>query len=133
MSLNASNFPPAPLVGSWKLSVARSQAGLPPFLALHSYFADGTMTETTSVLGQGTEGPGHGVWHGRNETFASTFEVFAFDDCGEYTGTVRVRSTIRLDTPDRISGETAVDVFPPDGEPLLRVDSATFVGTRMKL
>ena len=123
----------SPLVGSWKLNIARSRAGLPPFLALHTYFADGTMTETTSVLGQGTEGPGHGVWHGRKETFASAFELFAFDDCGEYAGTVRVRSTIRLDSPDRISGETAVDVFPPDGEPQLDVDSAAFVGTRIKL
>ena len=121
------------LVGSWKLNIARSQAGLPPFLALHTYFADGTMTETTSIQGKSTEGPGHGVWHNAGEEFASAFELFSFDQSGEYAATVRVRVTIRLDGPDQIRGETAVDVFPPESEPQLNVDFAPFVGTRIKL
>ncbi|MBK8900282.1 MAG: hypothetical protein IPM53_03795 [Anaerolineaceae bacterium] len=122
----------SPLVGSWKLTIARSQAGLPPFLALHTYFADGTMTETTSVMGKVTEGPGHGIWRSAGEEFASAFELFSFDESGEYTATVRVRVTIRLDGSDQIRGETAVDVFPLDGEPQLNADSAPFVGTRIK-
>jgi hypothetical protein len=123
----------SPLVGSWKLSIARSQAGLPPFLALHTYSADGTMTETTSVLGKATEGPGHGIWHSVGEKFISAFELFSFDESGEYVATVRVRATIRLDGSDQIRGETAVDIFPPDGEPQLNADSAPFVGKRIKL
>ena len=121
------------LVGSWKLNIARSQAGLPPFLALHTYCADGTMTETTSVLGKNTEGPGHGIWQNSGDNFASTFELFSFDECGELSGVVRVRATIRLDSPDRISGRTVVDIFPCEGEPQFQVDSAFFEGVRIKI
>lgn len=121
------------LVGSWKLNIDRSQAGLPPFQALHTYFADGTMTETTSILGKSTEGPGHGVWQNAGEAFDSAFELFSFDESGELAALVRVRAKIQLDGPDQIHGETAVDVFPPDGEPQLNLDCAPFVGTRIKL
>ena len=121
------------LVGSWKINVARSQSGLPPFQALHTYFADGTMTETTSVLGKGTEGPGHGVWVSREDSYHNTFELFVFDDSGEFAGTVRGRSIIQLDSPDAIRGETAIDIFSSDGKHQLNVDKAVFEGQRINI
>jgi hypothetical protein len=67
--MNTNTLSQLPLVGTWKLKIDRSNTNLPPFLALHTYFADGTMTETTSELGKGGEGPGHGVWQGQVPVF----------------------------------------------------------------
>jgi hypothetical protein len=127
------NEGPPHLIGSWKINVSRSQMGLPPFQALQTYFADGTMTETTSVLGKGTEGPGHGAWEYRDGSFFNTFVLFAFDESGEFSGTVRGRSTIQLEQPDRIRGETIIDVFSPDGNPRMDLDKAVFEGQRIKV
>jgi len=121
------------LVGTWKLRISRSITHLPSFLALHTYFADGTMTETTSELGKGGEGPGQGVWEGQGEEYAGTFELFLFAESGEFTGTARVRTVIHLDDPDHISGQAAVDLIAPDGSIQPNIDISPFAGIRVKV
>jgi hypothetical protein len=122
----------SPLVGTWKLAVSRSQTGLPPFSAMQTFFADGLLTGATNALGRNTESPGHGVWRGEGGVYTGVLEVFSFDESGELTGVVRMRSEIRMDEPDRIRGEMAVDVFPIGKEPQFDVDAAAFEGVRLK-
>lgn len=122
-----------PLVGTWKLNIDRPKTNLPSILALHTYFADGTMTETTSELGKGGEGPGHGVWERQDEEYEATFELFLFSDCGDFTGTARVRTAIHLTDSDHISGQAAVDLIAPDGRIELNIDVSPFEGTRVKV
>lgn len=122
----------APLAGTWKLDISRSRCGLPPFSALYTYNADGSLTAASSVLGRNTESPGHGAWHGGGEVYVSVCKVFSFDEGGELAGVVRMRSRIRLDEPDRMRGEMSVDMLPVEGEPQLDVDAAVFEGTRIK-
>jgi hypothetical protein len=122
-----------PLVGTWKLAVSRSKTGLPPFSAMHTFCADGSLTGATSTLGRNTESPGHGVWRGDGGVYTGVLEVFSFDESGELTGVVRMRSDIRLNESDRIRGEMAVDVFPIGKEPQFDVDAAAFEGERFKL
>lgn len=96
------------IVGTWVCDVA----GEPPFRALQTFHADGTFTETSSLLGQGQEGPAHGVWTRDNGQYRLTFQLFAFDPAtGESTGMIRVRVSLRLDGPDRIIGTFAVADF----------------------
>lgn len=133
MSTNRNPLHPIPLVGTWKLHIDRSKTNLPPFLSLHTYFADGTMTETTSELGKGGEGPGHGVWEGQAADYAATYELFLFSDCGEYTGTARIRTTIHLEDPDHMTGQAIVDLIAPDGRVESNIDRSPFEGTRVKV
>ena len=133
MSTDATYSAPAPLVGTWKLRISRPLSTLPPFLALHTYFADGTMTETTSELGKGGEGPGHGVWQGQGEDYEATFELFLFSACGEFTGTARIRTTIHLDDPEHMTGQAAVDLIAPDGSIQPNIEISPFEGTRVKV
>lgn len=121
------------LVGTWKISVAESATGLPPFEALQTFNADGTMTETSSLLGKSEEGPGHGVWRRQGNKYLSTFYLFVFDENGDSAGMVRVRAQIQLDGPDHLMAQTAVDFIEPDGTIIPNIDSGPFEGTRLKV
>ncbi len=122
------------LVGTWKVTISTSTGGLPPFEALQTFNADGTMIETSSLLGQGEEGPAHGVWSGQGDDFNSTFYLFIFDkESGEHTGMVRVRTQMHLDTLDHLTAQTAVDLIAPDGSVTPNVDSGPFEATRLKV
>ena len=101
------------LVGTWACNVA----GDPSFQALHTYHADGTFTETSSLLGQGQEGPAHGVWDRNGNKYGLTFQLFAFDpETGESTGMIRVRVTLKVDKPDHIKATFgSADLIDLDG------------------
>jgi hypothetical protein len=101
------------LVGTWVCDVA----GEPAFQALHTFHADGTFNETSSLLGQGQEGPAQGVWKRDGNHYQLTFQLFAFDpETGESTGMIRVRVSLKLDKPDHIRGTFAVaDLIDLDG------------------
>lgn len=133
MNTDRHSSPQLTLVGTWKLKIDHFLNNLTPFLALHTYFADGTMTETTSELGKGGEGPGHGVWEGQAEDYAATFELFLFSECGEVNGMARIRTAIHLDDPDHFSGRAAVDLLTLDGRLQPDVAISPFKGTRIKI
>jgi hypothetical protein len=123
----------AKLVGTWRVVVPTSAGGSPPFEALHTYHDDGTLTETSSLLGTLSEGPAQGVWKGHDDDFAGTFELFIFDQNGAPVGKVRVRTAIHLDSRDHLSGRYAVDLLDPNGTVTPDIDSGTFTGTRMRV
>ena len=65
------------LVGTWICDVPNGDPV--PFMALQTFHADGTFTETSSLLGRGEEGPAHGVWSRDDGKYRLTFQLFAFD------------------------------------------------------
>lgn len=119
------------LVGSWYVEVPESASGLPPFQALQTFHAGGTLTETSSLLAKGEEGPAHGVWNGRGRDYTSTFQLFVFDPDGNAVGKVQVRNSIHLDSADHFTAVYAVDFLAPDGSIESNIDTGTYEGTRI--
>lgn len=120
------------LVGTWVITVPDSP-GEPGFSALQTFNEDGTMTETSSLLGQLPEGPAHGVWDGKKSDYAVTFELFAFDPSGEAVGRIRVRARIHLTNDDNLTADTAVDFIEPDGTVVSDIGGGPFTGKRLLL
>ena len=120
------------LVGTWVMLVPDSP-GAPGFSALQTYNADGTMTETSSLLALLAEGPAHGVWSGKKSDYQVTFELFAFDETGQSVGRIRVRVSIHLVDEDNLTADAAVDFIEPDGNVIPDIGSTPFTGTRVKL
>ncbi len=122
------------LVGTWVLHVPDAPDA-PGFDALQTYNADGTMTETSSLLGRLPEGPAHGVWARAEKkgTYNVTFELFAFDETGQAVGRIRVRVLIRVIGKDNLTADTAVDFIEPDGNVISDIGGGPFSGTRLKL
>lgn len=101
------------LVGTWVCDVP----GEPPFRALQTFHADGTFTETSSLLGQEQKGPAHGVWSRDDGKYRLTFQLFAFDPAtGDNVGMIRVRISLRLDSADHLTATFGfADFIDPDG------------------
>jgi hypothetical protein len=119
------------LVGTWHIKVP-DDAGQVWFEALHTYHADGTLTETSSELGLLQEGPAHGVWSGQGDDYNITFYLFTFaEETGVYTDMVRVRAKLHLDSPDHLTAQTQVDLIAPDGSVTPNVDMRPFEATRL--
>ena len=106
---------PRKIVGTWICDVPNGQPV--PFQALQSFHADGTFTETSSLLGRGEEGPAHGVWKRDGQLYRLTFQLFAFDPAtGESTGMFRVRVSLHLDKQDLLTATFAsADFIDQDG------------------
>ena len=119
------------IVGTWVITV--SPIGAPVFNSLQTYNDDGTMTETSSHLAQLASGPAHGVWEGKKNDYAVTFELFAFDPSGEAVGRIRVRSSIRVTSDDTLTADGEIDFIQPDGTVIPNIAIAPFTGTRMKV
>jgi hypothetical protein len=120
------------LVGTWYMTVPDSP-GAPGFNAFQTFNEEGTMTETSSLLGHLAEGPAHGVWEGKDSNYKVTFEVFVFDENGDSVGRVRVRVAITLIGNDNLTANSAVDFIEPDGTVIPNIGSSPFTGTRMKV
>lgn len=120
------------LVGTWVMTVPASP-GAPAFSALQTYNEDGTMTETSSLLGLLNEGPAHGVWDGKKSDYSVTFELFAFDPSGEAVGRIRVRAAIHLVNDDNLTADTAVDFIELDGTVIPNIGGGPFSGKRVAL
>ncbi len=125
-------FGQAKLIGTWYVTVPDSPdaAG---FNAYQTFNLDGTLTETSSLLGTLTEGPARGVWSGNRLDYVTTFELFAFDENGDASGRVRVRSRIHLIDDDHFEGSSVVDFILPDGTVLEAVGSGDYSGERMQV
>jgi len=112
-SANADDGGRRKLVGTWLCDIP----GEAPFQALQTFQADGTFTETSSLLAQGQEGPAHGVWVRDGGEYQLNFQLFAFDpSTGESTGMIRVRVSLQVDGPDHLTATFGVVEFiDPDG------------------
>jgi hypothetical protein len=122
------------LVGTWRIHIPQSNAGLPPFNALHTFHSDGTFTETSDLLGFLNEGPAHGVWNGDGPHFLLTFELFVFNPDHTPAGMVRVRCAIvAVPGSNQFTAQYKVDFIAPDGTVESGIDTGTFTGTRVKV
>jgi hypothetical protein len=103
------------IVGTWLCDVPNGDPV--PFKALQTFHADGTFTETSSLLGRGEEGPAHGVWDRDGRLYRLTFQLFAFDPAtGDNVGMFRVRVSLKLDKQDLLTATFAsADSIDPDG------------------
>jgi hypothetical protein len=101
------------LVGTWVCDVP----GEPPFRALQTFHADGTFTETSSLLAQGQEGPAHGAWKRDGQEYDLTFQLFAFDpETNESSGMFRVRIRLQVDSATHLTATyNIVEFIEPDG------------------
>lgn len=111
--LNHSDNGRRKIVGTWVCDVP----GEPAFRALQTFHADGTFTETSSLLTRGEEGPAHGVWIRDDGEYQLTFQLFAFDPAtSESTGMFRVRVALEVDSPNHLTATFGVvDFIEPDG------------------
>jgi hypothetical protein len=121
-----------PFVGTWHIQVPTSDQGFPPFEALQTYHAGGTMTEVSSNFPFLSESTAHGVWAPRGNGYDMTFQLFIFDSTGAHVGRVQVRTFITLVGADSLVAQTAVDVIEPNGNFIPNVDSGPFYGKRLK-
>ena len=126
------------LTGAWFLNVAPT--GIPPFVSLGTFGADGTTTNISSVSmgAPGTTGlpesPGYGVWTRTGaHTYAVTFVTITGDGAGGFSGSQKVRATLEVGpTGDALSGPFQVDVFDATGH-LIVSATGTVSGTRIKV
>ena len=122
------------IVGTWICDVPNGQPV--PFQALHTFHEDGTFIETSSLLGRGEEGPAHGVWKRDGRLYRLTFQLFAFDPAtGDNVGMIRVRVSLRLDSPDQLNATFSFAEFiAPDGSVTeLGGEANPYTCTRMKV
>lgn len=121
-----------PFVGTWHIRVPVSDQGFPPFEALQTYHAGGTMSETSSNLPALAETPAFGVWAKNGSGYDMTFQLFVFDSAGTSVGRVQVRTFIELVSVDSLKAKTAVDFIDPDGNIVPNIDGGPFFGKRIR-
>lgn len=122
------------IVGTWICDVPNGQPV--PFQALQTFHEDGTFIETSSLLGRGEEGPGHGVWKRDGRLYRLTFQLFAFDPAtGDNVGMVRVRITLQLESADQLNATFGfVEFIAPDGSVTeLGSETNPYTCTRIKV
>ena len=122
------------IVGTWICDVPNGQPV--PFMALQTFHADGTFTETSGLLGRGEEGPAHGVWSRDDGLYRLTFQLFAFDpSTGDNVGMIRVRVSLLLESADQLNATFSFAEFiAPDGSVAeLGGEANPYTCTRMKV
>jgi hypothetical protein len=128
----AANAQPATpsLVGTWKMTIPTT--GTSPELteALQTYFADGNYIETNNNPSAGSTG--HGVWIGTGNTYLNTFQVFTFDEKGQYNGKRVIHASIKMDGNDHYTAKFVTDFIDTAGKVTKNVFSGGFEGARME-
>ena len=119
------------LIGAWHIDVA--SAATPPFIALQTFHLGGTMSETSDLLAQGGEGPGHGSWERTEDGYAVTFELFIFNPDHSPAGRIRVRESITMIDANRFKGFSVADLILPDGTLIENIDNGPIDGTRVSV
>ena len=122
---------PSTLVGSWLLDVKLVVS--PPFQAMQTFHALGTMNETSDLLANLGEGPGHGVWDRQGDEYNATFELFIFNPDHTPAGRIRVRETLKLTGQDTLEGYSVADLILPDGTVIENIDSGPMTGVRVRV
>jgi hypothetical protein len=127
------------LQGSWLLTITPEPGivTIPPFRALMTYTADGSVVETdTAPVGAVVSGytatAGHGAWAARGDAFASTVVKLVVNDSGEFAGFVRLQGAVKLNpTRDGYTGSGKVEVLNASGAVVASGD-ATIQATRIQ-
>ena len=124
------------IVGTWNVVMPGSDGNPDPAETLQTFFADGNFVETTSLLGQGGEGPDHGIWMGSGDTYYWAAQLFLFDKAtGAHTGRLRVRATVKLDDANHFTARGVADIIDLEGNETRNIMGTPFdfTGTRMEL
>lgn len=122
------------VVGTWVFDVTFDpELDLPPFRAIQTFHAGGTLTETTDLLGQLAEGPGAGAWRGSGTDYEATFQLFAFDENGTDIGTIEVRERIRIEGGRRASGRAEAFFIDPASGEVTALGGGPIVGRRVRV
>lgn len=125
----ASAHPASPtIVGTWQITIPKSEGNPEAFESFHTFFADGNWVEFNS-FGE----TGHGVWMGADNTYLLTFGNFAFDEKGKHSGGQTVHSSIRMDGTDHLTAQWVVDTIDSAGKVTKKAYYGTFEGTRMEV
>jgi len=126
-------------VGSWRLTVSEAQA--PPFLALGTFGADGTVVVSPPpVVPAAPHGPaivvhtsaGHGAWEATGpDTAIVTFMLLAADAEGNPFAIRTVRASLTLDADGQsIDGEFEATIADPAGN-VMATESGVIRATRI--
>lgn len=121
----------SPLVGSWVLDV--QNVATPPFHAMQTFHAGGSMNESTDLLANLGEGPGHGAWRREGDAYTATFELFIFNPDRSPAGIIRVRETLKLTDDNNLTGFAVADIILPDGTLIEDIDHGTVTGRRVRV
>ena len=119
------------LVGSWVFEVETTAT--PAFRALQTFHAIGTMSETSDLLPNLGEGPGHGAWQKDSDKYNVTFELFIFEPDHTPAGRIRVRETLELVDENHLTGFSVADLILPDGTLIENIDNGPMTGTRVRV
>jgi hypothetical protein len=126
---------PAPLVGTWEVTITSQNGGPTSNMGFVTFNADQTMTESSlEDLTPPVSSPGRGVWaHTEGNNYAATFKFFIVDPTGNLVCTARVNQTSTLNSKaDQWSGPARFDCIDPNGNDLFGFDLSVSA-TRMKL
>jgi hypothetical protein len=119
------------LVGTWRVHVPGEDPSQ-DFDAFHSFHADGTFTENSTLHPTLTEGPAQGVWADTAGGLILTFQLFFYEDKVPL-GRIRVRNRIELTGPNSFVSHSTVDILPNGEAPILGVATGDFFGVRVGL
>ena len=120
------------LVGTWYVTVPKSETNPQPAHAILTFFADGNMIEMNDFLNPATSKPGHGVWIASGNTYLLAFDLFIFDDKGKNTARVRTRLAIKMDGRDHWNATSTADLIDLAGK-VTKLPPGSSEGTRMKV
>ncbi len=121
------------LVGTWNVTIPKSEGNPQPGQSILTFFADGNMVEMNAFANPATSKPGHGVWIASGNTYLMSFDLFTFDDKGKNTGRVRTYLSIKMNGPDRWNATYTGDLIDLAGKVTKKVAYGTAEGTRMKV
>jgi hypothetical protein len=126
------------LQGTWRVQITlrNCQTGdalRPPFPAMATFAAGGTLTTSDGGLSPLLRGAGHGVWrHLGGHTFEALTEAFLFTPAGALNGTQRLRQSLEIGwDPDEFNATVSAEILDFQGT-LLATGCATSVGRRME-
>ncbi len=122
------------IVGTWLADVAATENGEQPFQSMITFNEGGTISEVSSELGLGLQGPAHGGWTQTDDGYVATMQTWVFNaDTGAVEGRVQIRMTIEMDGADHITALTAIDFIDPTGAIESDIDAGPFEATRMEV
>ena len=126
------------LEGTWRVQITlrNCQTGdalRPPFPAMATFAAGGTVTTSDGGSSPLMRGAGHGVWqHTGGHTFAVLTEAFLFTPTGALNGTQRLRQSVEIGVdPDAFEATVGAEILDLQGT-VLMAGCASSVGRRME-
>jgi len=127
------------LQGTWRVQITlrNCQTGDalgPPFPAMATFAAGGTVTTSDGGLSPLVRGAGHGVWQRMGgHAFEALTEAFLFTPAGALSGTQRLRQSLEIGwDADEFNATVSAEILDLKGT-VRATGCATSVGRRMEL